>query len=190
LNPPRATKDEPPARASRKVTIPEGTVIPVVLAERVSTEVQKQGDTFSAHLSEPLVVDGLVIAEKNAAVLGRVVSSEQGGKVRGSAELAIELTQITTSDGQKIALRTSPFSKKAESSRKEDAVKVGAGAAIGAAIGAIAGGGRGAAIGAGAGAGAGTGAVVLTRGKPAELASETRLSFRLSEPVSVTERVK
>jgi hypothetical protein len=29
---------------------------------------------------------------------------------------------------------------------------------------------------------------MITRGAPAELASETRLTFRLSEPVTITER--
>jgi hypothetical protein len=57
-------------------------------------------------------------------------------------------------------------------------------------VGAIAGGGKGAAIGAGIGGAAGTGTVVATRGKPAVLASETRLSFRLQEPVTVVEKLK
>ena len=62
------------------------------------------------------------------------------------------------------------------------------GAAGGAAIGAIAGGGKGAAIGAGAGGAAGAGTVLATRGKPAALPSETRITFRLAAPVTLTER--
>ena len=46
-------------------------------------------------------------------------------------------------------------------------------------IGAIAGGGKGAAIGVGVGGGAGAGDVLLTRGQPAELPSETRMTFHL-----------
>jgi len=49
-------------------------------------------------------------------------------------------------------------------------------------------GGKGAAIGAGVGGGAGAGDVLLTRGKPATLPSETRLSFRLRAPVTITEK--
>jgi len=60
--------------------------------------------------------------------------------------------------------------------------------AIGAAIGAIAGGGKGAAIGAGVGAAAGVGGAMATRGKPATLPTETRINFRLSAPVTVTEK--
>ena len=61
-------------------------------------------------------------------------------------------------------------------------------AAVGAIIGAIAGGGKGAAIGAGVGGGAGAGDVLLTRGKPVTFPSETRISFRLRTPVTITEQ--
>jgi hypothetical protein len=78
----------------------------------------------------------------------------------------------------------------AEESRQDDAKKVGAGAALGAVIGAIAGGGKGAAIGAGVGGGAGAGAVMATRGAAAALPSETRLTFRLNAPVTLTEKLR
>jgi hypothetical protein len=109
--------------------------------------------------------------------------------VKGVSDLSIHLTRLTTSDGQKIALATGPFDKQGEKSTGRDAAKIGAGAAIGAAIGAIAGGGVGAAVGAGAGGAAGTGTVMATRGKPAELRVETRISFKINEPVLVTERL-
>jgi hypothetical protein len=54
----------------------------------------------------------------------------------------------------------------------------------------MAGGGKGAAIGAGVGAGAGGGAVLATRARPAELPSETRVTFRLKSPVPLTERLQ
>jgi hypothetical protein len=66
---------------------------------------------------------------------------------------------------------------------------VGAGTVLGAAIGAAAGGGKGAAIGAGAGAAAGAAGVMLTRGKAAEIPVETRLSFRIANPITITERL-
>lgn len=50
-------------------------------------------------------------------------------------------------------------------------------------IGAIAGGGKGAAIGAGSGAGLGTLGQVLTSGERVKVPAETRLSFRLREPL-------
>jgi hypothetical protein len=172
----------------RQVTLTAGTLIPIRLIDGVSSQRNAAGDTFTASLDKPLVADGLVIAERGARAEGRVVTSDQGGKVKGVAGISIELTRIHTSDGQVIAVRTDPFQKQAEQSQGKDAAKVGGGAALGAIIGAIAGGGKGAAIGAAAGGGAGAGAVLLTRGQPATLPSETRISFRLSAPVTVVEK--
>jgi hypothetical protein len=162
----------------------------VRLIETVSSDRNHSGDTFTATLAEPLVVDGFVIAEKGARAEGRIVESQQAGKVKGLASIALELTRLDTSDGQHVQISTDSFTKIGPESKKEDAAKIGGGAALGAIIGAIAGGGKGAAIGAGAGGAAGTGAVVLTRGKPAVLPSETKISFRLNNPVTLTERRK
>jgi len=77
------------------------------------------------------------------------------------------------------------LSFQADSTKKQDATKVGVGAGLGAVIGAIAGGGKGAAIGAAAGAGAGGATVAATRGKEIQLAAEHKLNFALSHDVSV-----
>ncbi|MCX6635926.1 MAG: hypothetical protein NT090_12725 [Acidobacteria bacterium] len=49
---------------------------------------------------------------------------------------------------------------------------------------------EGAAIGAGVGGAAGTGTVLATRGKPAELPVETRISFRVNDAVTITENLR
>jgi hypothetical protein len=162
-------------------------LIPVRLVDGLSSERSMPGDTFIATLDKELVVDGFVIAERGARVEGRVVASDRGGKVKGVAGLTVELTRLGTSDGQNVAIQTDSFEKRAQQTRRQDAEKVGAGAAIGAVIGAVAGG-KGAAIGAGVGGGAGAGDVLLTRGDAARLPSETRISFRLRAPVTLTER--
>jgi hypothetical protein len=172
------------------VTLNAGTLIPVRLVDGLTTERNMPGDPFSATLDKELVVDGFVIAERGARVEGRVVSSDRGGRVSGVAALSVEITRLHLSDGQTLALSTDSFERHAEPTHRDDAVKVGAGAALGAVIGAIAGGGKGAAIGAGAGTAAGAGTVMATRGRAAALPSETRISFRLRAPVTVTERVR
>lgn len=184
---PEAAAPPPPA-PPHKVTLNAGTLIPVRLVDGLSSERNSSGDVFTATMDKPLVVDGFVIAERGARVEGQVVSADRGGKVKGVAALAVEITRIHTADGQTVAVQSDSFERRAEQTQKQDAAKVGIGAAVGAAIGAIAGGGKGAAIGAGVGGGAGAGDVLLTRGKPATLPSETRISFRLRAPVTVTER--
>ncbi len=186
--PEAAPAPPPPPAPPQQVTLNAGMLIPVRLIDGLSTERNNPGDAFTGTLDAPLVVDGIVIAERGARVEGRVAASDKGGKVKGVASLSVQLTRIHLSDGQTISVQTDAFERRAEESKKTDAAKVGAGAAIGAVIGAIAGGGKGAAIGAGVGGGAGAGDVLLTRGKPATLPSETRISFRLAAPLTVTER--
>jgi hypothetical protein len=191
--PPAPVQTEPvaapePLPPPRQVTLNAGFLIPVRLIDGLTTERNNAGDTFTASLDNPLLVNGLVIAERGARAEGRVLAADKGGKVKGVAYLSIELTRVHLSDGQTISLVTDSFDKHAEATHGTDAAKVGGGAAIGAIIGAIAGGGKGAAIGAGAGGGIGAGDVLLTRGKPAILPSETRITFRVSQPVTVTEK--
>ncbi len=187
---PAAPKPEPEPRVPHSVTIPAGTLISVRLAETVSTEKQQPGDVFLATLDQPIIVDGFAIAERGAKVKGTVAESQRAGRVKGLSLIALQLNSVHTSDGQDVRISTERFSKQGESSRGDDAKKVGIGAVLGAAVGAIAGGGKGAAIGAGVGGAAGAGTAAATRGKPAELPVETRLTFRLAEPVTITERIQ
>jgi hypothetical protein len=187
---PKAAEDRNPApREPHSVTVPAGTLIYVRVEEALSSDRSFQGDAFRASLAQPLVVDGFVIAERGARVTGKVVDVDKGGRVKGVSHLSVQLTQLSTSDGQRVAIQTETFAKDAASSRKTDAEKIGGGAAIGAIIGAIAGGGKGAAIGAGVGGGAGAGDVLLTHGKAAEIPVETKLTFRLRDQIVLTERL-
>ena len=77
---------------------------------------------------------------------------QSAGRVRGAAELGLELTQIVV-NGISYVLNTSEYREVAEGRGGETARRVGTGAGVGALIGLIAGGGEGAAIGAGVGAG-------------------------------------
>lgn len=188
--PENATPTPPPSPPEpHKVTLNAGLLLPVRLVDGLSSERNAPGDAFLATLDQELVVDGFVIAERGARVEGRVVASDRGGKMKGVAGIAVELTRLHTSDGQNVAIRTDSFERHAEQTRGGDVEKVAVGAAVGAVIGAAAGGGKGAAIGAGVGGGAGAGDVMLTRGKPATLPSETRISFRLRAPLTLTEQL-
>lgn len=172
----------------RTVTLPAGLGIMVRLNHTVSTERNQAGDDFQAVLDEPLIVEGLVVAEKGAQVQGKIVQADRAGRIKGRALLVMELTSLATQDGQLLDIETQYVEQEGRSTQKKDAAKVGIGAGIGAAIGAVIGGGKGAGIGAATGAGAGAGTVAATRGEPVVLRPETRLKFRLNQAVSVTER--
>jgi hypothetical protein len=174
-----------PAPAPRIYTIDAGTPIRVRTTSTISTKSYQSGQTFVATLAEPLVVEDRVIAKRGAEVVGRVVNSDPGGRVKGVASITLTLAKLETVDGGEIAIDTNNIGRQARTTKKKDATKIGIGAGIGAAIGALAGGGKGAAIGAASGGGAGTGVVLATRGEPAVVPAESLLTFRTQAPVEI-----
>jgi hypothetical protein len=126
------------------------------------------------------------VAPTGSKVDGRVVEVDKGGRIKGKANLTIELTSLTIGDGRKVEIVTSPVNTEADANKKKDAAKVGIGAGAGAAVGAIAGGGQGAAIGALVGGGAGA----VMRGEAAVIPAETLIGFELRSPITITELKK
>lgn len=179
----------PESRVPNTVTIRPGMLIQVRIGETISAARHQSGDVFVATLDRPLVVDGFVIAEKGSRLEGRVSEAQTAGRASTSSFVSIELVKLYTSDGQRVQIRTQHYRKDAASSAGSDIAKVGGGAVLGAVIGAAAGGGKGAAIGAGAGAAAGGIGAAATRGRTAEIPVETRVSFRIENPVTLTERL-
>jgi hypothetical protein len=162
----------------------------VRLRDAIDASRQNAGDPFTATVDAPVVIDGFVIVDKGASVRGRISDLVRPSRgVSSHAAVSLELTEVDTSDGQHINIHTSAYRNEAEGNGKSKVAKAGAVTAIGAVIGAIAGGTKGAAIGAGVGGAAGAGGVLATKGNDVRLPSETRLTFRLSEPVTLTEKL-
>ncbi len=182
---PSRVSTAPAAPVLKTYTLPSGSSVRVHTTSTLSTKTVQQGATFSGSLAEPLTVDGKVIAERGANVVGRVTEADSGGRVKGRAYLEVALTSIELVNGDSVSVQTAPFGQEAKSAKGKDAAKVGIASGIGAAIGAIAGGGKGAAIGAGVGAGAGTGAVLATKGEAAVIPAESLITFRTQSPISV-----
>jgi len=170
---------------ANSATLPEGTALVVRTTNALSTKLQLVGQPFTAHLHQPLFLDGREIVPQGAEVEGRIVESDNGGRVKGRATLAVQMTRLHLAGGRAVDISTGTIGRTANATKKKDALKIGIGSGVGAAIGAIAGGGKGAAIGAAAGAGAGTGVVLATHGDSAVIPSETVLHFALTAPVTV-----
>ena len=185
-NEPSVQASKPASPAPEIYTVPAETEIPVRLIDAVSTATNKAGDTFLASLAEPLTVNGVVLFAKDASVQGKIVSLEEPGRVSGVASISLQLTEIQAKNGSSIPVQTELFSETAKSQKKKDAAIIGAGAGIGTAIGAIAGGKKGAMLGAIAGGGGGTGYVLATKGQQLKYPSETLMTFKLAEPLTVT----
>jgi hypothetical protein len=172
----------------KKYVLAAGAPISVRTVSDVNSKAAKSGSEFEATLESPLVADGHTLAKRGATVVGRVVDSDQGGRVKGKASLTLALARLHLANGQSIAIHTNSVTHEAKSGTGKNLKRTGIATGAGAAIGAIAGGGRGAAIGAGVGAGAGVATNVATRGPAADIPPETVLNFSLTKDIVVTEK--
>ncbi len=75
--PPAATYNRGPIPA--KLTIKPGTFITVRLNQGLSSDRNQTGDAFAATLAKPVMVDGVVVAERGQTVGGKVDRSQEGG---------------------------------------------------------------------------------------------------------------
>lgn len=171
------------AVAQNKVTVPAGTRILIRTADPIDTTKQKTGYRFTASLETNLQVDNIVVAPRGTTVYGRLAQASSAGRMSGSSELILELTDIVL-DGTSYALLTSTYSVKGKGEGKKTAGKILGGTGLGALIGGIAGGGTGAAIGALAGAAGGTAVAASKKGEQLQIPSESLLEFRLEQPAS------
>lgn len=168
------------------LTIPPGTVIFARIAEPLSSDRNQAGDTFTATLDRPIIVDGWVVARRGETIIGSVTNAQKAGRIKGVSQLGLELTDLTIVDGQQLPILTGLWKGSAGTSHGTDAAGIATTTGAGTIIGAAADGGVGAGIGAGAGAAAGIALVLLTRGKPTVLAPESLLSFQLKDPVTIS----
>lgn len=175
--------EPPPAAKFREFTIPEGTRLSLDLVTPVSSDDNRVEDPVEATLDSAVKIDGVEVLPAGAPVRGVVSSAVAAGKVKGRASLALQFRDVKGGDERyPIDAR---FAMTAPATKKEDAMKVGIPAAGGAILGAIIGGKKGAAIGAGVGGGGGAAVVVMTPGKPVELARGAVLTVTLEKPVDV-----
>ena len=172
--------------AARRVTLPEGTALRVRLDTTVASNTSRVEDQVHGRLVNPIVIDGRTIVPAGSKVVGTVVNAERSHRVKGRASLALRFYELTVAgDNETYRIRTNTWSRRAEATKGEDAMKIAAPAAGGAVIGALTGGKKGAAIGSAVGGGAGTAVVLSTRGKEVRLGRGSVLLVRLSSPLTL-----
>lgn len=180
--------DEPDALAHPalplQLTIPPGTWINVRVDQPLSSDHNKPGDAWTATLTQPVIVNGRVVALRGQTVGGVVAEAQKAGRAKGTSRLGLDLNELTLADGRQIPVSSRLMEFRGGTSYGRDAAAVGTTVATGAAIGAAVNGGVGAGVGAAAGVVASTIGVLLTRGHPTVIYPETTLTFRLEAPFS------
>ena len=172
------------AQSKKKVTIPAGTRILIRMIDAIDTTKQKTGYRFTASLETNLQEENVVVAPRGTTVYGRLAQASSAGKMSGSSQLTLELTDIVI-NGTAYPLLTSTYEIKGKGEGKKTAGKIIGGAGLGALIGGIAGGGTGAAIGVLAGAAGGTALAASKKGEQLQIPSESLLEFRVEQPVKL-----
>lgn len=158
------------------------STVSVRLVDTLSTGSTQPGDSFTATLTSPLVVNDRIVAEKDARVTGQVREVVSSGGLSRPALITLSLRTIQAPSGR-FPMQTGDLTIKASSHATRNLAIIGGTAGAGAAIGGAAGGRKGAAIGAAAGAGAGTAGAYLTGKSEIVLPSETLLTFHVTSVI-------
>jgi len=184
--PPAPAAPAPPVvKPSEPITIPAGSFFSVRMIDSIDSSRNQAGDEFAATLDVPLLVSNREVFPRHSDARVRLVQASSAGRMSGHSELKVELVSVTAG-GKTYPLETDYYEQAGASRNTRTAESVGGGAVLGALIGAIAGRGRGAAIGSVAGAGTGAAVEARTHGQQVKIPSETKLSFTLKSPVTVT----
>jgi hypothetical protein len=185
-----AAKEAADAPRWREVVLPAGTALPVALDASVGSDTSRVEDRVSAHLTKPVVVEGVTALAEGSSVHGVVTGAERAGKVSGTSRLALRFDSLTPAQtDERYEIETSTVARSGPTEKKKDALKIAAPAAGAAIVGGIVGGKKGAVIGGAAGGGAGTAVVMSQRGKDVRLGRGAALTLRLTEPVTIRVRI-
>jgi hypothetical protein len=193
-----AALPQEPARESQteEMTVPEGTIIPIVLTAYLNTRNSQVGDSVYADTTYPIWIQQRLVIPKGSTIRGTVTQVERPGRIKGKGRLAIRFDEILLPNGVKRDLIAAfrgihgpgdeSLDRKSETvtaggSKGTDAGTVVGTTSEGAIIGAIADRGSGAAIGAGVGAAAGIATVLFTRGRDLVLRPGTQFDLELKK---------
>ncbi len=174
--------------------VPPGTPVSVTMAQTLSSEFTRVGETFTANLASPIYAGSEMIAGPGSQVQGQVVAVEPAGRGGKPGSMDLRLVSIITPEGRRIPLSATvdqnSFQLEADGGRtshlvKTTAIGAGSGALGGLVMNAVGGGkkGKGTAIGTGIGAGVGLLGGAIQKGKDFVLTSGSIVPFRLDQAI-------
>src|SRR5437867_2968948 len=92
------------ALALSAAEIPQGGHVLLRLVNSISTRTAREGDFVYFRTASPIANDGVIVVPAESYVQGVVTRSVRSGRVKGNAELAIRIENLTLSSGKVIKL--------------------------------------------------------------------------------------
>ena len=102
------------------LTLKAGTVIAARVSQWLSSDKNKPGNSFSAELVQPVVVNGWVVARRGQTVMGRVVVAKKAGRIKGTSQLGVELSELVLVDGQQLPIHSQLLRHSGRTSKGRD----------------------------------------------------------------------
>jgi hypothetical protein len=182
-----------------QTSLPTGTAVKMKLETTLATFSSKAGDSFSARVTEPVVVDGKTVIPIGATVEGRVTKTNEPRRIAGKPTIAISPENLVLPNGDRFMLNASLVDTnarhgtdvntegqfKGDGHDGKDLTEIGIGTGGGMLVGGLAGGGKGFLIGGAVGATL-TVAHWLGKHRSAMLPAGTELVMELNRPMTMT----
>ncbi|MDD3656625.1 MAG: hypothetical protein PHI72_07665 [Atribacterota bacterium] len=86
------------------ITIPAGTLIPIILLESIGSKKSDDGDIFEYQVAEDIVYSGSIIIPKNTVARGEVLKAKRASVLLKKGKLEIDFKSIEALDGTNIRL--------------------------------------------------------------------------------------
>jgi hypothetical protein len=93
-----------PAITGQKIVVPGGTVVPIVVADKISSATANVGDTFAIQANADVIVNGWVAIAKGAPGQGEILSVDRAGSHGHPGSLGVQYDWIFAADGDKVKL--------------------------------------------------------------------------------------
>jgi len=167
------------------VDIPAGTELMLALDTTLSSETSNAGDSFTATVVEPIVVENREVIPAGSTIEGKVTDASPARKGAGKATLGMSFGTLRLATGYRTHI-VGTFQEVSASKKGRNAAIIGGSAAGGALLGRILGKDtKGAVIGAIVGGGVGTAVVMGTDIEQAVIPADTPFGIRLEQTIQV-----
>lgn len=93
------------AQQSKKLIIPEGTIIRVKSVADITSKTAHEGDLVDFITAEELQIDGVVVVKENARVSANIEDAEQAKSLGKQGSLTLKFSNVKSVNGINIPLR-------------------------------------------------------------------------------------